>query len=234
MVFRFYNYLPPKEKQAFLLLREKKILLDIEQEPSIRFALRQIKDFSFPLQEGERLFWRFNSISEQEARELISKIKPKEIKKIVREERRLVTIEKPEKRKEKREEKIEKRKEKIEEKQLIKLKKVKEKKIKEKSWFVLSVLDFLKHQDIEVLEEIDWKKREYESRVRINSDLGKIEFFCLAKDKKSITENDLTLVLNKSRDLKLPALIISKAGLNKKAEQYLQEWKNLIKFLRIQ
>lgn len=213
MLERFYTYLPDKEKQSFLLLKQNKILKDDEQEPAIRFALRQIKDFALPFSKDNELFWRFYSVTEQEVREILKEekvVEKKEIKKKI----------KPEEKQKK-------------EKLLIKLKEPRQKKTKEKSWFVLRVEEFLKQQDIEILEEIGWKKREYVARVRINSDLDKIEFFCLAKDKKSITENDLTLALKKAQDFKLPALVISKADLNKKAKTYLEEWGNLIKFRRI-
>src|SRR3989338_8272223 len=42
-----YEHLPGKEKEAFTLLKNNKVLLDELIEPSIRFALGQIKDFAF-------------------------------------------------------------------------------------------------------------------------------------------------------------------------------------------
>src|SRR3989344_6109054 len=46
-----YEHLPGKEKEAFTLLKNNKLLVDESQEPSIRFALSQIKDFAFPFTE---------------------------------------------------------------------------------------------------------------------------------------------------------------------------------------
>jgi len=225
---RFYNYLPSKEKQAFLLLKEKKILQDSKQQPAIRFALRQIKDFAIAFHKDNELFWRFHTFSEQEVKERL-KVKKQEV--------RPIEQTKPEK-KQKIEEKPENTQQKVEkketEKPLIKLKQIKKKKQKEKSWFVLRAEEFLKQENIEILEEISFKKREYVSRVRIDSDLGKIELLCIAKDKKSITERDLSLALNEARERKLLALVVSKADLNKKAEKYMKEWNNLIRFKKIQ
>src|SRR3989344_1919699 len=72
---RYSNYLPGKEKEAFLLLKEKKILKDNELEPAIRVALRSIKDFAFPIiivLEGEKmLYWRFHLIPDLQAKLLI-------------------------------------------------------------------------------------------------------------------------------------------------------------------
>ena len=243
---RFYNYLPQKEKEAFLLLKEKGLLLDKEQDPPIRFALRQIKDFSFGFYKDSELFWKFHSIPDSEINAFFEKQEKKkqekeqnmkiEEKQPKREEKIVEIKEKQikEQKQEKLEEKQQKEKPKQErEKPLLELKEVKKKKKKDKSWFVLRVIEFLNSQDIEILEEISWKKREYQARVRINSDLGKIKFFLLAKDKKSITENDLALTYNKAQENKLPALVISKSNLNKKGEKYLEEWSSLIKFIKI-
>src|SRR3989338_4968630 len=45
----FTNQLNEKEKRAYELLREKKILQDTELEPLFRVALRNLKDFAVPL-----------------------------------------------------------------------------------------------------------------------------------------------------------------------------------------
>ena len=84
-----------------------------------------------------------------------------------------------------------------------------------------------------MLEEKEAKKREFELIVRINSQLGKMKFLCLAKDKKRITENDLTLALQKSQTEKLPILYLSTGELNKKATSYLQKHSGLIIFKKI-
>ena len=44
----YYKYLHPREAEAFLLLREHKVLKDGDQDPATRVALRSIKDFSIP------------------------------------------------------------------------------------------------------------------------------------------------------------------------------------------
>jgi len=71
----FSNYLPGKEKEAFLMLKEKKVLEDSRLEPAIRVALRSIKDFAFPIttifQNNKIVFWRFHSFSEEEAGKIV-------------------------------------------------------------------------------------------------------------------------------------------------------------------
>ncbi len=41
-----YQYLPGKEKEAYTLLKEMKLIKDSTAEPAIRVALRNIKDFA--------------------------------------------------------------------------------------------------------------------------------------------------------------------------------------------
>lgn len=297
---RYSNYLPGKEKEAFLMLKEKKILKDIDLEPSIRVALRSIKDFAFPLiilLEGEKiLYWRFHTMPdlqaklliEQELRQKHEQLKTeekakeqkekekaeeenKQKKEQVRidekkhkedeqkrksEEREKAETEKKRKEEEKKqiseqekakglEEKVRKdaeksEKQKIEkktekEKQLLELKPIKAKPVKiiEKSEFVNKIIAYLIAEDIEILEEKEIKKKEFECLIRINSDIGKIKFLCIAKDKKSITDNDLSLGMQKAQEIKMPLLIISNGSLNKKAIAYLEQYSSLIKFKRV-
>ena len=67
----FSQYLKSKEKEAFLLLKEKRFLKDNQQEPAIRVALREIKDFAIPFKkpETDELFWRYFTIPESEFKE---------------------------------------------------------------------------------------------------------------------------------------------------------------------
>ena len=66
---KFSQHLKSKEKEAFLLLKEKKFLEDKKQEPAIRVALRSIKDFAIPFKKNEEIFWRYFTISEKELKE---------------------------------------------------------------------------------------------------------------------------------------------------------------------
>lgn len=243
---KFYTYMPGKEKEAFLLLKEKKILEDDKLEPAIRVALRSIKDFSFPLvlnhQDSRILFWRFHSFAESQAKEMIEllinsrkpvqliipsqpviqpeipqvKIEQEIIKEIISEFPAKVHH-KPDK-----SAKVEK------EKPLITLKP--EKKPQEKSDFVNKVISSLESENIEILEEIGFKKKEYSAIVRINSDLGKIKFLAIAKEKKAITENDLALALSNT---KIPLLFITPGEPNKKALAYLEQNSSVVKFKKL-
>jgi hypothetical protein len=61
---RFSQYVKGKEKEAYLLLKERKILKDSELQPAIRVALREIKDFAIPFEKNNEIFWRYFLIEE--------------------------------------------------------------------------------------------------------------------------------------------------------------------------
>ena len=63
---KYSEHLKSKEKEAFKLLQEKKFLEDEIQEPAIRVALRQIRDFAIPFKKNEKIFWRYFKIQESE------------------------------------------------------------------------------------------------------------------------------------------------------------------------
>lgn len=69
----FTEHLNGREKEAFALLKQEKILDDEKLEPVTRVALRALKDFALPLratQDGQpKLFWRFFLLTEEEAQQ---------------------------------------------------------------------------------------------------------------------------------------------------------------------
>ncbi len=237
MLEKFFQYLPQKEREALALLQKNKLLRDEEQEPAIRVALRSIKDFAFPLalkqQDKQTLFWHYLTLPEQEAKLRIEEIVTKPTKPIPKPVIKQ-TI-KPEIKLEAKTEKQATGKFKMQketQKPLIELA-IKPKQEKPKSEFVNKIIAFLQKQDIELLQELSYKKKEFSGIVRINTDLGKLSLLCIAKDKKNMAENDLKLALQNAQVQKMPTLIISQAELNNKAQAYLEEHKNLIKILKL-
>ena len=98
MLERFSQHLQSKEKEAFILLKERKILDDKKQEPAIRVALRSIRDFAIPFRKDEDIFWRYFTIKEPEIKEIQKSIKSIE-KRIIQEKQELKTKEKPKRKK---------------------------------------------------------------------------------------------------------------------------------------
>jgi hypothetical protein len=126
----------------------------------------------------------------------------------------------------------EKSKDSIDSEQKIIEKKIEKKKIVE-SEFSRNVKDYLSGREIEILEILAEKKREFEARVRIDTLFGKQVYYLFAKAKKSVTDNDLTLALQKAQSEKMPALFASTGELNKKAKEHYSLWNNLLKFEKL-
>lgn len=67
----FSKHLPQKEREAYELLKEKKVLRESSQEPAIKVALKNMKDFAWPLQvtvnNNQEIFWRWYLLSNEEA-----------------------------------------------------------------------------------------------------------------------------------------------------------------------
>ena len=101
------------------------------------------------------------------------------------------------------------------------------------SEFSRNVKDYLAGKDIEITEIFWERKREFEGRIRIDTLFGKQEFYLVAKDKKSITDNDFAVALQKAQAEKLPAVVMSTGELNKKGREHLELWGNLVKWEKL-
>lgn len=248
MLVNFSNHLHSKEKDAFEMLKESSILEDEKMLPAIRVALRDIKDFALPLTietplAEKRLFWRFLTTSEDDAREVIAKMtakkekpKPAKAEKAAEKAKEQPEAETEKEQKEKHEDAKPAEGKEQREKPLITLKEKKpekQKKPAEKPDFCLNAIKFLEDNKIELLEEIDSKKKDFTARIRIDSDLGKIELLAIFKDKKKISEDDFAAALHKSQSMKLPVFFAATGEPDKKAQAYLESWKNMIKFRKM-
>ena len=211
----FSQHLKGKEKEAFELLKQRRILKDSEQHPAIRVAIREIKDFAIPFKKDEQIYWKYFSVSDQE---LINKIKNETpvIKK------QFETEKKPEI-------KLEEKPSKIEVQPFSLKTKKKVEKIKEKTSgkkgdkFFNKVKEFLLKKSIEILDIEDASKDNLILRVKINNR----EKLLIAYNKKKIDENDVIKAYKKSSELNLAYFILSLGEPNKKMNEFIIAVKNL-------
>lgn len=244
----FKQYLHQKEVEAFELLKKNKILKDSEQEPAIRVALRSIKDFSFSFKKDEDLFWRFLTVSEDEIKNIFEPSR-EEIKMEIKEEKAPaieIKIEPIAQNTEKAsvesglsEPNIQRPK-KIKQEHAVQhfenpLATVSEKKPekKPKSVFVLNIIEFLEKNKFKILEEKEYKAKEYNCIVQFQTSLGPIDFLTQAKDKKSVSDQDLDQLLRQAQSIPLPALFLYGENLTKKALQYAEKYHSIIKVKKI-
>lgn len=221
----FSKHLKSKEKDAFTILKENKFLIDKEQEPAIRVALRAIKDFAIPFQKNNEIIWRYLTIEESEfTQKENSKIEPKVIE----------TPQIPESRKQEIKKSLDKQEEEEEEEEAIPKKKTTSKpKPGEKSEFVAKVLRYIESSKINLLEETEIRKKEFAGIGRIESDLGETEIMIVAKDKKKITKKDLEDLLKKVKEGYRTILFLSEGEIETKSKDAFRECKHLIKFIRL-
>lgn len=250
----FFHFLGSKEKEAFLLLKEQKILRDDQLDPASRVALRSLKDFAEQIivkqkldnLEKEFIFWRYFVYSEDDAKKAIEDIlEPKKEKREVRKEEKIAEVEKV---KEVKKEVVEKRALKrkkeerkfVEDHELLPVQKeilgeaaLTPEPAPEKTAFALSLEGFLGKQHINILENKAFSKREYEAVVEVETALGGMKFLAVARDKKLVADADLIQALQKAQALRLPALFLAPGKLNKKAQEYLERWHAFLKFKKM-
>lgn len=237
---KFYSHLHPKESEAYLMLKEKKILKDSEQEPAIRVALRSIKDFAFSFKNDEEIFWRYLTTTELEIRDLFNK-KPANKQFLDSTESELGIQEKTaieDNPKQEMQKKI-RRKTKTEslnsfKNPLIIQQEEKQKPEKPKSEFALSIIKFLEKNDLRIIDEKEFKAKEYRCISETDTKLGPIAFLTEAKDKKIITDLDLQKLLSEAQSIPLPALIFYTGELSKKAKEYQEKYYSILKTKRIE
>ena len=230
------------EKEAYLKLKEKKLINDEDESPITRVALRNIKDFATPFNSQEKTMWKYTFASDEEIEELLSP--PKKDTK----------IKKPEP-----ENKIQERKEiesEVPKAWIIKQKEIKQAKEESKKIeniftaqnknildnsisletenkkiipeFLIEIKTFLKQKNIEFIEEVRTEKKEIMATVNINSQLGNINFLLVAKNKKAITKDEIEAAIQIATKNKMPCLLIIRKEPSKSIQKFISE-NNLIK-----
>jgi hypothetical protein len=260
---QFIKYLDEKDRRAFELLKQKKILRDNEQNPLVRVSLRSIKDFAVQLNVrtsiSQEIFWKIYSISDEEASSMIRGIlEPPSIKKQVEPQKEEMQKLKPEikdklpelKKEEPKEQKTElKKSEQVKEKPRQK-RQTQEKLMPQeeqktcqqpgekeliKGDFYDTIIDSFAKKSINLVSIGSAKgEKEYDLIIRLPSAAGELTYYCRAKSKKKINEGDLSSAVLKSQSKRLPALFLTDGELTKQAEKSLnEELKDQIKVMKI-
>jgi len=203
------------ENDAYIKLKEKKVLEDEKQSPAIRVALRSIKDFATPFKFQDKIMWKYIFTPDEEIEKILNP--PREIKK-----------EDP-----KIEEKAEApkvweiKKEEIKESKKIEsifTAKEEPKKSKTKT-FLERVERFLEKQNMKItsIKEVDKKK----VIAKIESNSGTALLFAFNKIK--ITEQELMKCYKQAKNIDLPYHLIVLGNLTKKMNDTIDAYKKLIK-----
>lgn len=203
MLEKFSQYLKSREKDAFASLKERKFMEDNEQEPAIRVALREIKDFAVPFKEEGEIIWRYFTVSEKEfkIKEKSKLTAKKETKKIEPEKEKTLNIfDKPGRAKTSK-----------------KISREKENKLFSK------VKEFLSEKSMELIDIANFSKNEILLRIRDNGE----EKLLIVYNKRRIGENDLIKASKKASEFNLPYIIMSLGEPLKKMQGLIDAIKNL-------
>jgi hypothetical protein len=262
MLQQFSNNLGEKDRRMYELLRQKLVVRDSELVPVFRLAVRQIKDFAYPVNVSvnnqRELFWKWYLLPDSEAEKIIKQM----LAKGIREEQPIEAMAEIGEKKEGKIKETEKQpaeKKESEAKKGIKqelppiqapkrepekqetLKKLAEKpeekkrleKEKPKGEFYEQAKSFLDRNNIKIIEEKMLKKGEIDFIVEIPTHLGNLRYFAKAKNKKKINDSDLSSVFVLGQSKRMPVLFLSNGELTKKAEQMLNLEFSGMKFNKI-
>jgi hypothetical protein len=196
----FYQHLKSREKDAYILLKQKKILKDIEQEPAIRVALRAIKDFSIPFKKDEQIFWRFFTIPESDFKRK-EPIK-KEITPFPKPKKELNIFDKKEPKPQKKKTK---------------------KPPKANEIFFTKVKEFLSQKEVEISGIESFSRNTLLLKIKIQEK----EKLLVAYNKKRITETDIIKAHNKALELNLTYIVLSLGEPSKKLNNFINAIKDL-------
>ncbi len=202
---KFSSHLKDKEKEAFELLKQKKVLEDIKQVPAIRIALRQMKDFAIPFKKDDKIYWKFFSIPKEEIQIKESKPEPK----IEAKEKTLNIFDKEEKPKRKTP--------------------LKRKTSARENKFLEKIKRFLSENSIELLDIESLGKDELILRVR---DKGE-EKILVGYNKKRLNENDIIKAAKKASSSNLPYVVACLGEPLKKTTDLINALENLSSIQKI-
>src|SRR3989344_1916590 len=199
---RLSKHLGGREKEAYSLLKENRILFEKNLEPWQRIAVKNLKDFAKPIgviiNNINEIFWKYHLIDDKDAENLIRNVvepieQPKEELSQTTSNNQIIE----------------------KEEQLIK---TQEKKIIPPSGkFYNNLNGFFEDNKIKIVnQELIKKEKEFNFIVDIPSNLGDLRYFVKAKSKPSLNESDISMVLGDAKLKNLPAILLFSGKTNKK------------------
>jgi len=191
-----YDKLPLREREAYDFLKEKKIVKDSDTQPSIRVALRMLKDFAIPTQINSTLVWRWYLTPEIELQKKFA-AKTIQQQKPVQQKLPKPSPQPP-----------------------------------PEDTFAQIAYNYLTSNNVTIEEKISQRKnREVILEIKVPSALGPLDMLAIAKNKKRISDSDLSLAHQKGQTKKLPVLFLTTGELTKKALAHIE--KNLKGYITV-
>jgi hypothetical protein len=213
-----------KDRRTVLKLKEEKIIREVEADPLTQVSLTQVKDFAKPLtvvlKNRQETFWKWFELSDDDAKQAIkNKLEPQTKQK---------TLTVPVKTKPPKPVTP-----KIEEKHIqkplpetSKLEPAETQKITGEFWD--QVQNFFTKNSIKMLEhKIIKRKTDYDLIIEVPSPVGTLAYYCKARNKKRISDADISAAYVQGQIKKLPVIFITLGELTKQAKETLSQLKGI-------
>lgn len=223
----FIGYLKDKDQKTARLLKEEKVIQDSKQEPLIRFSLKTIKDFAKPFELKGELFYRYFLVNREDAEILANNILNKQEKntqKIMVDSKSTLTAKEITLKHAPTSEPLEgtslESESNLSESVVVDPvhaeKKVHEKKEEFKKDFFETIKAHIYGLGLDIVGKEKIKKTEYVLILK-NHDSNEYHY-CVAKDKKTINEGDLSTAFVFAHQKRMPCIFLMTGRLTKKAE----------------
>ena len=232
MLEKYKDRLNPKDIETYELLKNKKVVEESQLTPLQRVSVASLKDFAKKIvavtEQGEKVFWKWHSVNDEEAKKIINSIinpkkqpdlrkepkKESKNKDITQAKLTEVTTSTPPQLNNELQKEINKPAEKSNDKFMGRINSLLEKKSINILWYNI----IKKNSEIELI-------------ISVPSEIGEIKFYARARNKKRLNENDLAIVFSFAELKKLPGVLITPGSLTKRAEEMLNnEFQSIIFF----
>lgn len=219
---RFTVHLHEKERQAYDLLKTKRVLRDSETPPAMKVALRSISDFAIPLDVSHdnttEIFWKWYSITNNVAEDIIKG-------QLMNPEERPAPVQ-PLPDNPPRAQKDEHREQPSPTPVTTKKEPPRQQTLMPSSQpmgvFRNALLKYLRENKIGVLTEtIIRKDADIEFIIELPTAVGNATYYCRAKSKSKVNEGDLSAAYLTAQSKQLPVLFLTNGSLTKRATMLL-------------
>ncbi len=235
----FTQHLNQREKEAFLRIKEKRVLDDEKESPVMRVALRAIKDFAIPLKDPsqpQKIMWRYHQVPEHEALQIITqpRIEKKEEKHVEKEavktektEQQFSQNTQPETLNEQKKDKP--KRERIQKKQAAPQEfSLSIHQAQQTTPFADEVKAFIEREGYGIQSLVSADKKECVIKASLQGPHGIQTYLVVSKDKKKIKQEELVESLEEAHKQRLLCMVISRGELDKKSEAFVSSWKNFL------
>lgn len=225
------EHLNEKDKRVAIQLKTQSVMRAAAQDPLTRVGLQTIKDFAKPIQvktgEGEETFYRWYSVSSEQAQEQIRQLLGVHIPQPVKQQpepqpaqtpnatsTQPATLEKqPSLQPKSAEPPKQETKKAVEKQQPLT-------QIETESAFGKQLTQYFTEKRITVkqFEEVR-KNSEIDAIINVPTAVGEITYFCKAKSKKTSNDGDLAAAILTAKSKMLPALYLTTGTVTKKARE---------------